>query len=226
MENYGYIYITTNKINGKRYIGQHKSKDWDSDYVGSGKLLHYAIKKYGIEKFICLPLAWAWNKAELNQLEIEYIAHYRPEYNISTGGTGGNLGEKVSEILSEKCKGEKNGMYGKKHTNETKLKMIEARNNISEETRKKIGEGNKGKKHSEETKKKLSEINKGKSLSEETRRKMSESASRKIHSEETKQKISKNSKGRLHFTNGKTNIFQRECPEGFWPGQISSKKVV
>jgi hypothetical protein len=39
MEIYGYIYLTTNKINGDRYIGKHKSKDWDYKYFGSRTLL-------------------------------------------------------------------------------------------------------------------------------------------------------------------------------------------
>lgn len=34
----GYIYKTTNLANGKLYIGQHKSAQYDSEYFGSGKL--------------------------------------------------------------------------------------------------------------------------------------------------------------------------------------------
>lgn len=41
---YGYIYITTNLINGRMYIGKHKSEKYDSSYYGSGKILLYAIK--------------------------------------------------------------------------------------------------------------------------------------------------------------------------------------
>jgi group I intron endonuclease len=89
MEAYGYIYLTINKINGKRYIGQHKSKDWDNNYIGSGVYLKRAIQKYGIENFTCFPLAWVWDKEELNNLEIEYIAYYKPEYNLTKGGDGG-----------------------------------------------------------------------------------------------------------------------------------------
>jgi hypothetical protein len=57
METIGYIYITTNKLNGKRYIGQHQSKDWDYKYFGSGIYLKRAIKKYGLENFTCFLIA-------------------------------------------------------------------------------------------------------------------------------------------------------------------------
>lgn len=45
-----YIYMTTNLINGKKYIGKHKGELNDS-YLGSGTLLLRAIKKYGKENF-------------------------------------------------------------------------------------------------------------------------------------------------------------------------------
>jgi len=48
---YGFIYITTNMINGKRYIGQKIfSGKWKS-YLGSGVVLLKAIKKYGRQNF-------------------------------------------------------------------------------------------------------------------------------------------------------------------------------
>lgn len=48
---FGYIYKITNELNGKIYIGQHKACHFEDRYWGSGKLIKYAIKKYGVENF-------------------------------------------------------------------------------------------------------------------------------------------------------------------------------
>ena len=101
---------------------------------------------------------------------------------------------------------------------------------LSEETRNKIGEANKGNKyalgykHSEEAKNKISEANKGKHLSEETKKKIAETKKGKHHSEGTKRKLSEinkvRMKGKHWYTNGKETKFCYECPPGFIPGRI------
>ena len=74
--------------------------------------------------------------------------------------------------------------------------LSEHKRNVSEETRRKLSEANRGKVFSEETKRKLSESQKGRVFSEETRRRMSESHKGRVLTEETKRKISEAKKGK------------------------------
>ena len=94
---YGFIYITTNHINGKRYIGQRKydkQGKW-KDYLGSGVVLSKAITKYGIENFSKEIIEECNSKKELNEREKYWISYYNAVnsndfYNIASGGDGGN----------------------------------------------------------------------------------------------------------------------------------------
>lgn len=108
--------------------------------------------------------------------------------------------------LSDAHKGEKNHIFGKSHSEETKKKIGDVnRGRIpSIETRKKLSDVKKGKHHSEETKKKIGDANTGvnnpnfgKPLSEETRKKISLSNTGKIISEETRKKISSSNTGKI-----------------------------
>lgn len=90
---YGYIYLTTNKINGKKYIGQHTSSTFDKSYIGSGTILKQAIAKDGRENFSCEILIECMSKEELNRMEIVLIKEYNAVeddsfYNITPGGDG------------------------------------------------------------------------------------------------------------------------------------------
>ena len=70
---YGYIYITTNDVNGKIYIGQHISESFDEKYKGSGVILQKAIKKYGFNSFTTKILHECNSIDEMNYWEQEYI---------------------------------------------------------------------------------------------------------------------------------------------------------
>jgi len=83
------IYKTTNKINGKYYIGKHKTSDLNDGYMGSGKLLRRAITKYGIENFTKEILHVFDNEKEMNDKEKELVVICEDSYNLCPGGHGG-----------------------------------------------------------------------------------------------------------------------------------------
>ena len=73
---YGYVYLTTNLINGKKYVGQHKSSKFDKNYKGSGKLLRKAIRKYGKSNFKVEMIESCNNFNQLNSREAYWIVYY------------------------------------------------------------------------------------------------------------------------------------------------------
>lgn len=90
---YEYIYLTTNKLNGKKYIGQHTSSCFDKSYLGSGTILKQAIARDGRDNFSCVILQECSSKEELNECEMAYISKYGAVdsdeyYNITPGGDG------------------------------------------------------------------------------------------------------------------------------------------
>ena len=96
---YGYIYKTTNLVNGKIYIGQHKAKTFDKYYYGSGYILKEAFKKYKPKhaNFKCEILEWCETKDEISDREKYWINLYNaqnPEigYNLNEGGQGNYTG--------------------------------------------------------------------------------------------------------------------------------------
>lgn len=142
------IYMYINKFNNHRYIGQAKdfNKRHKQHLNKNKQLIDIKIKEYGIENFdIVILKKDLKNQEELNYWECYYIKYYNTlscrkggkGYNISDGGSKGNtlagktedelkeIGEKISKarIDKEVAKGNKNPMYGKRHSEETKDKM-------------------------------------------------------------------------------------------------------
>jgi hypothetical protein len=178
------IYKIENKINGKIYIGQ-TTKSIESRFLSHSKgdmVIGRAIKKYGIQSFKISVIDTATDKKVLNEKEKYWIAKLNSltpnGYNVSIGGTGGNLGDLVNKKI-------KNAMQ-------------------SEEVRKKIIEANTGRKQSKETvMKRISKVV-GRKNTEETKAKMRHphkkmqdtSKMKKPKTEEHKKNIGLASKGR------------------------------
>ncbi len=86
------VYKTKNLINGKFYIGVHKTDDLTDGYLGSGTLIKRAIEKYGEESFEKEILFEFDNAEEAFQKEEELVEQHRRDplsYNIRKGGAGG-----------------------------------------------------------------------------------------------------------------------------------------
>lgn len=157
---YGYVYLTTNKVSGKMYVGK-KNGMFKPSYLGSGKILRLAVEKNGINSFSVKPIMWARSCSELNDFEVSAIAEYRGLhgremlYNIANGGEGAE---------------------GNTHTPEARAKISAWRklNPFTQKDKDRISRALKGKIVSMETRKRLSEAGMGHSVSEEARRKMSE----------------------------------------------------
>lgn len=167
----GVIYLRTNKVNGKQYVGQTsnleiRQKNWKNlskKYAGTA--INRARSKYGIDNF-GFEILKECNDNELDYWETYYINELNTKtpygYNMTDGGDG-----------TSGCP-------------------------CSEEAKKKIGDKNRGKKHSEEAKKKTSIKLKGKRKTEEHKKHISEShkgKKRPPFTEEWKKKLSEKQKG-------------------------------
>lgn len=117
------IYIITNLLNNKRYVGmtsKHLSERWSLHKADARRNkpwhLHRAIRKYGEENFTIelLEETTVSSLEELGKIETSWIEKLKPEYNMTTGGEG-HTGISMA--------GEKNGMFNKHHTAESKEKI-------------------------------------------------------------------------------------------------------
>ena len=90
---YYYVYQITNLVNGKIYIGAHKTKNLDDGYMGSGKILAAAQQKYGLENFQKDILNYFESIEEMFKYESEIVnAEFllqKNSYNLKQGGRGG-----------------------------------------------------------------------------------------------------------------------------------------
>lgn len=101
------IYMTINKLNGKKYIGRDANNN--PRYLGSGVLIKQAIEKYGSENFdkIILEDLTGKTKKELREREYYWLEYYNaPDdqnfYNLSWNNGGFGKEDKHTEETKQK----------------------------------------------------------------------------------------------------------------------------
>lgn len=184
----GWVYIITNKINGKAYIGQTQAKNvnrrWREEQRAPHGLLKNAFNRWGIENFtfetICeIKPCEGWTKMldDREILEIKERGTLSPKgYNLESGG---KRGKTIHEDTRKNIRGPNNPFYGKKHSKEKIDKIREANTGSNNHRFGKPGTML-GRHHTDEYKRKRSELYSG----------VNASFYGKSHSEETKLKIS------------------------------------
>lgn len=92
MQKQYFVYLTTNLINQKKYIGYHYGTENDA-YLGSGVILNHAIKKYGRSNFYKQVIQYYPDEYSCKEGEKYWIEYYNAVsssefYNLLEGGEG------------------------------------------------------------------------------------------------------------------------------------------
>lgn len=197
-----YLYSITNALNNKVYIGQsNKEKErWrQHKYFSKHKpvqYVHFAMSKYGIDNFIYEIIAMCRNQEDADETEMLLIKQYDSRnkefgYNISPGG---------DPAWNRGLPKEQQPMYGKKQSKEFCDLMSKIHKGktviISTETKQKMSEIRKGKKHSKEWIEKVANANRGKVHRPETIERLRQLSLGRIHTIEAKEKVSRGNKGK------------------------------
>ena len=175
----GFIYKTTCLVNGKIYIGKHEGSESDN-YLGSGTVFEFALKKYGRKNFKREILRRCETLHELRIWEHVFIKKYHAQdpsigYNKADGDVNtseynpAKLPEVREKMLIKNRQTTRDPEYRKRHSE------------IMKEYYKTHPATFTGKHHSEKTKEKIRQkrlgsvaYNRGVPASEEQKRKQSE----------------------------------------------------
>lgn len=105
---YRYLYKITNLVNNKIYVGIHSTNNLEDGYMGSGKALHFAKIKYGIENFKKEIISFHDSVESLNEAEAKIVnkefVKRKDTYNLYIGGayTPASPADILSKSLAQK----------------------------------------------------------------------------------------------------------------------------
>lgn len=180
------VYKTTNKLNGRYYIGQDSKND--PTYLGSGLLIIQAIEKYGKDNFQKDIIDYCASKEELNEKEKYWIQKLKAQqrnvgYNIADGGSGGD----VFSYHPNKEEYRKKLRASSKKNNSTPV-VIEKLRNASKKNWQNVDYAEKVRSAVRKT-----------ASTEEYRNKLSNAMTKVKHTEEWNKKVGHNNSVRYHF---------------------------
>ena len=205
----GYIYLRTNKINGKKYVGQvikkrfkTRQNRWNNlNQPYAGIIINNARAKYGIDAFD-FEILKECKDDELNQWEMYYIKELNTKtpngYNMTDGGDSSyERSDETRKKISDALRGKKlspehiakhaAALRGRKRPAEVVAKVAAAKRGKHYP---KMSAAHRGMKQSpEHIEKRVAKL-RGRKRPEETKEKISATMRGKKLSEETKAKLS------------------------------------
>jgi len=131
------VYLHTNKIDNKKYVGITCQEPYEKRFNGDGSgyknCVHFwnAIKKFGWENFEHKVLERVETEKEAMAFEKHYIALFQSDndefgYNIKSGGEHQHYPQEIRDKISKANMGRKSPTEGKHHSEETKRKIRDA----------------------------------------------------------------------------------------------------
>lgn len=232
---YYYIYEITNRINGKRYRGQHKTTNLNDNYMGSGIAINAAYDKYGIDNFDKDIIMFCNDADDLNYWERLLVDEYwiarDDTYNLTLGGNGRSgfttsdeTKAKISQTRRDRIEAGEITFESRNHSEETKKKLsVAAKDRLKDKTNHPMY----GKKHSDDSRHLMSinhrgGMKKGAKFTDDHRKNIKSSAQNrknKFSKEELIEKYAAN-KGKHWWTNDEKNVLSFDCPDGFYKGKV------
>lgn len=166
-----YLYKITNLVNNKIYIGVHKTDNLNDGYMGSGKIIGFAIEKHGLENFKkdILEFFDTYELALAKEAEIvtdEFLLR-EDVYNLRRGGSGGfdYINSKINQDWRKETGIKFTSLINEKFNNDPEFRQVESnrRSAVSRQTRVKypvsINFNFVGRSHSDATKRIIGEKN-------------------------------------------------------------------